>query len=228
MGNEEQKYLQKVLETNFPNEGPLTTEFEQKIAKLLNIKHAIATPNCTAAISLSLKALGVGHGDEVIVPDITFIATANAAEMCSATVVLVDIDPNTLNMDPKAFEKAITKKTKAVVPVHVTGRSCDMDAIMQIAKKHNIHVVEDAAEGFLSKYKGKCLGTIGETGCFSYSPNKTITTGQGGIIVTNDDKLNMAPRNDVILVPSLQVFPPSVIASTSATLSINSAKQSYY
>jgi perosamine synthetase len=188
IGSEEKKYINQVLDNNFPNEGPLTTKFEEQLTKLLGCRHVIATTSATAAMFLSLKALGVGYGDEVIVPDMTFISTANAVEMTGAKPVLADVD-KTLNIDPEAFSKAITEKTKAVMPVHVTGRAADVDAIMKIADENNIFVAEDAAEAFMSKHEGKCLGTFGKLGCFSFSPHKTITTGQGGAIAINDDTL---------------------------------------
>jgi perosamine synthetase len=193
IGPVEKKYMEQVLDNNFPNEGKLTTLFEEKISKLLGCKNAVAVPNGTCAMFLSLKALDIGHGDEVIVSDMTFIATANAVEMTGAKPVLVDVD-TTLNMDTNKFSEAITENTKAVMPVHVSGRGADMDRIMEIAQKRNIPVVEDAAEGFMSKHKGKYLGTFGKFGCFSFSPHKTITTGQGGLIVTDDDALAVRLR----------------------------------
>src|SRR3989338_5697838 len=119
----EQKYLIQALHNNFVNEGPLATQFEQAIARLVGAQYAVAAPNCTAAIFLCLKALGVGYGDEVIVPDMTFIATANAVDLTGAKPVLVDIDPATLNISPRAIDRAVTPRTKAIVPVHVTGRA---------------------------------------------------------------------------------------------------------
>ena len=186
---EDYRFVKTALDNNYINEGPLVTQFENEIATLLGVKYAVATNNGTIAIFLALKAAGIKRGDEVIVPDITFIATINAVDLLGAKPILVDIDPVTLAISPAAIERAITKKTKAIVPVHVTGRSADMTAIMKIAKKHNLRVIEDAAEALLSKYKGKFLGTIGDAGCFSFSPNKTISTGQGGIVVTNDKKI---------------------------------------
>ena len=135
-----------------------------------------------------------GVGDEVIVPDVTFIATANAVTLTGASPVLVDIDPRTLTLDPQRTERAITTRTKAIVPVHVSGRAADLGAIMDIAQRHGLLVVEDAAEAFLSKHDGKCLGTFGIAGCFSLSPNKTVTTGQGGLVVTDDDRLHVRLR----------------------------------
>jgi perosamine synthetase len=193
LGTEEQKYIKRVFDSNYPNEGELTSLFEQRICKLLGTKHAIAVTSGTTAIFLSLKALGIQHGDEVIVPDITFIATANAVQMCGATPVLVDIDQNAM-MSPNALVDAISPKTKAIIPVHVSGRAADMDSIIKISNSNGIPIVEDAAEAFMSKYGGKCLGTFGDVGCFSLSPNKTITTGQGGIIVTDDDDMNLRLR----------------------------------
>lgn len=189
IGSYEQKLIKKVLESHFPNEGKYTSEFEIEIGKLLNVKHVLAVTNATSAMFLSLKAFGIGHGDEVIVPDLTFIATANAVSMSGATVKLVDVNPQTLMLDVEQLKKTITKKTKAIIPVHVSGRAAEIVEIIKIAKQHNIVVVEDAAEAFMSKYKGKYLGTFGSTGCFSLTPAKTITTGQGGFVVTNDTRL---------------------------------------
>lgn len=181
--------VKRAFDANFVNEGPLTREFEEKLAKLVGAKYAVMTTSCTTAMYLALRAAGIKHGDEVIVPDITFIATANAVHQTGATPIFADIDPTTLNIDPASAERAITSKTRAIVPVHVTGRAADMAAIMTLAKKHNLFVLEDAAEALTSRYKNKFLGTIGDAGCYSFSPNKTMTTGQGGIIVTNSEEL---------------------------------------
>lgn len=194
IGEEEYKLIKKVLDNDFPNEGILATSFEKKIADLLEVKHAIAVTSGTIAIFLSLKALGIKQGDEVILPDLTFVATASAVDLCGAKPIFVDIDPVTLNISTDQLTKAITKKTKVVIPVHVSGRASDMDTIKSIAKDNNIYIVEDAAEALLSKHKGKYLGTFGDLGCFSFSPHKTITTGQGGMIVTNSDKLELRLR----------------------------------
>jgi perosamine synthetase len=190
----EHKLIKEVLESNYLNEGAVTEKFEAELARLLGVRHAIAVTSGTAAIYLSLYALGIGPGDEVIVPDLTFVATANAVTMCGAKVVLVDIDPETLNLDPAAFERAITPRTKAVIPVHVSGRGAALKPIMEIADARKIAVVEDAAEALLSQQGGRCLGTYGTFGCFSFSANKTITTGQGGLIVTNDDDYHVHLR----------------------------------
>ena len=188
VGEYEKVLLAEVLDSNFLNEGPKTIEFEKQIAKLLKVKYVLAVNNATSAMFLSLKALGIGHGDEVIVPDITFISTANAVEMTGARAVLVDVDPKTLTLSTHELKKAINKKTKAVIPVHVSGRAADIAKITSIAKAHKLFVVEDAAEALTSKHKGRFLGTFGEMGCFSLSPAKTIMTGQGGLIITSSKK----------------------------------------
>jgi len=185
----ESPLLHEVLESNFLNEGAVTEEFEKRIADKVGARYAVATTSCTTALSLSLMALGIGHGDEVIVPDMTFIATANAVTMTGAKVVLVDVDPATLSMNANSFEKAITSRTRAVIPVHVTGRAGSFASVMKMAEQYGIPVIEDAAEALGSKFNGKFLGTWGRAGCFSFSPNKTISTGQGGMIVTDDEKL---------------------------------------
>jgi len=169
-------------------------EFEQRLAGLLSVKHAVAVTSGTAALFLALKAVGVGPGDEVLVPDVTFIATANAVTLAGARPVLVDIDPDTLTLDPRATAAAVTPRTRALIPVHVSGRGADMAALLQVAGRYGLEVVEDAAEALLSFQGGKALGTIGRLGCFSFSPNKTITTGQGGLVVTDDDRLAVRLR----------------------------------
>ena len=194
MTGDEQTLIRHVLDSNYLNDGDITTRFEQEIARLVGAKYAVAVTSGTAALFLALAGLGVGSGDEVIVPDVTFIATANAVRLAGASPVLVDIDPATLNISPETLAKAITARTKAVIPVHVSGRGANMSAIMEIARKHDLHVIEDAAEAFMSALDDKYLGTFGHAGCLSFSPNKTITTGQGGMILTNDDALHSRLR----------------------------------
>ena len=188
-GAAEYDLVKQVLDSNYLNEGQVTQLFEERLASLLGTKHVVAVTSGTSAIFLALGGLGIGVGDEVIVPDMTFIATANAVTMTGARPVLVDVDSATLNMDPEALLRAITPRTKAVVPVHVSGRAANLAAIMEIARQHGLHVVEDAAEAFMSRLDSKCLGTFGIAGCISFSPNKTITTGQGGVVLTDDDNL---------------------------------------
>jgi len=189
MTGSELGFVKGVLDSNFLNDGKVTEEFAGRIAKLVDAKFGLGVTSGTSAIYLSLVALGIGHGDEVIVPDITFIATANAVSMACGTPVLVDVDLSTLNISVAALEAAITSKTKAVVPVHVSGRAAEIENIVRIARERGLAVVEDAAEAFCSRHNGRHLGTFGQTGCFSFSPNKVITTGQGGVIVTNDEAI---------------------------------------
>jgi perosamine synthetase len=187
-GGEERRVL-AVLRSNYLNDGDVTSEFEQCIATFLGADHAVATTSGTTAIFLALAALGVGPGDEVIVPDVTFIATANAVTLTGATPVLADVDPRTLTIDPDRVRAVISGRTRAIVPVHVSGRAADMSALSAVAEAHGLVVVEDAAEALLSARNGRFLGTLGAAGCLSFSPNKAITTGQGGMVVTNDGNL---------------------------------------
>jgi perosamine synthetase len=190
LGTEEQQLVAEVLNTNFINDGAYTTRFEQELAARVSCKYVIAVTSGTAALFLSLKAFDIGPGDEVIVPSLTFIATANAVSMCGATPILADIDPDTLNICPRSVEALITKRSKAIIPVHVSGRAANIPAIKTLAAQHNLILIEDAAEALMSKNYGQFLGTHGHTGCLSFSPMKTITTGQGGAILTNDARIH--------------------------------------
>ncbi len=181
--------IRAVLDANYLNDGDVTAAFERELARILGAKHVVAVTSGTVAIFMALVAVGVEAGDEVVVPDLTFIATANAVRLAGGTPVLVDIDPRTLLLDPAAFAAAITPRTRAVVPVHVSGRGARMGEIQEIAKRHGIAVVEDAAEAFGSKLGGRSLGLVGAAGAFSFSPNKTITSGQGGAVATDDDAI---------------------------------------
>ncbi len=194
VGPNEYGLVREVLDSNYLNDGEVTTKFENAIATLVGAKHAVATTSSTSALFLALAALGVGPGDEVLVPDMTFIATANAVALTGATPVLVDIDRSTLNMDPEACARAITAKTRAIMPVHVSGRAADLTAIGAIARQHGLPIVEDAAEALTSRAGGRALGTIGNAGCLSFSPNNTITTGHGGMVLTDDDALQVRLR----------------------------------
>jgi len=186
VGRVEYKYVKKVIESNYPNQGVFTKKFEKKISKILNVKYVVAVPSGTVAIYLALKALGIGKGDRVVVPNITFVATANAVEMTGAKVVLVDVDKKNLGISLDALKKIKNNnKIKAIIPVHISGRGSNIREIVRYAKKKNIKIVEDAAEAFFSKNE-IFFGTFGQIGCFSFSPNKIITTGQGGAIITND------------------------------------------
>lgn len=183
----ELEYISRALKTNHPNQGPMTKELEQKIAARLGAKHGVAVTSGTVAIFLALKAAGVGHGDEVIVPDLTFIATANAVRLAGAEPVFVDVEAERMTLDPAKLAAAVTPRTKAVIPVHITGRPAFMAEILAFAKAHDLSVIEDAAEALFSKHDGKFLGTFGLAGCFSFSAMKLLSTGQGGMVVTNDD-----------------------------------------
>jgi len=186
----ELKYLTQVVESTYVTENKLTKEFEDRIKKLTGAKHAIAVCNGTAALFCCLKALDIGPGDEVIVPNLTFIATANAVIMAGATPVLCDIQRQDLSFNLEKLESCITSKTKAIMPVHLYGFSADMDEISKIANKHDIKIIEDAAQGVGVHYKGTHTGTIGDMGVLSFYGNKTITCGEGGIILTDDDELS--------------------------------------
>jgi perosamine synthetase len=170
-------------------QGPKVREFEEKWCAFTGARHSIAVTSCTTALHLSLAALGFGPGDEAIVPAFTWIATANVVEHLGGRVVFCDIDPVTFNIDVGQIESLITPKTKAILPVHLFGLAADMDALNTIARKHGLWVVEDAACGFGSRYHGRHVGTLGHTGCFSFHPRKAITTGEGGMITTDDAAL---------------------------------------
>ncbi len=181
--------LKTVLDSNFINEGNLTRAFEKKISKLLKVKHVVTCTSGTIAIFLSLKAIGVKRDDEVLIPNLTFPATANAVSLAGAKPILVDVDKNNLLISLEDLIKKISRNTKAIIPVHTSGRGSNIREIMKIAKNKKIPVIEDAAEAFMSKFGGKFYGTFGEVGCFSFAPNKILTTGQGGIVVTNKKKI---------------------------------------
>ena len=167
----------------------LVEKFEKEFAEYCGSKYAIACVNGSVSLRLALIACGVRPGDEVIVPPYSFIATASVVIEANCVPVFVDIDPLTYNIDPSKIEAAITKRTKAIIPVHFAGQACDMDRIMEIAKKHNLFVIEDAAHAHGGEYKGKKLGSIGHAGSFSFQSSKNLNSGEGGLVVTDDDKL---------------------------------------
>jgi len=182
--------IKRVLEGTVFIGGKEVEEFEKEVAQFCGVKYAIGLNSGTDALFLSLKAIGVGPGDEVITTPFTFIATAGVVANCGAKPVFVDIDPRTFNIDSSKIEGAITGKTKAILPVHLFGQMADMDEIMAIAKKHNLFVIEDAAQAIGAEYKGKKAGTIGDLGCFSFFPSKNLGAyGDGGMVVTNSDEL---------------------------------------
>lgn len=163
--------------------------FEKTFAEYIGVNYAISLPSCTSGLHLALLALGIGEGDEVIVPEITWIATAAPLKYVAATPVFVDVENDTWCISPESIEKAITKRTKAIIPVDLYGNIPNMDKIWAIAKKYNLHVIEDAAEAIGSLYAGKKSGSLGDIGVFSFHGSKTMTTGEGGMLVTNDEKL---------------------------------------
>jgi perosamine synthetase len=169
--------------------GPYIEKFEKGFAKYLGVKHAISVANGTTALHLALHALGIGRGDEVIIPDLTFAATAHAVMQTGGTPVLVDVEMDTWCLDPRAVERAVSPKTVAIMPVHLFGHPADMDAINAIASQHNLLVVEDAAEAHGAEVNGRKVGSLGNVGAFSFYGNKVITTGEGGMLTTDDDDL---------------------------------------
>lgn len=189
LGNE-LKYVTDAVQTGWiSSAGKYVTEFEQRFAAYCGCKYGVAVCNGTVALHLALVALGIGKGDEVIIPDFTMIATAFAVCYTGATPVFVDADPDTWNIDTTKIEEKITPRTKAIIPVHLFGLMCDMDAINAIAKKHNLKVLEDAAEAHGAEYKGRRAGSCSDLAAFSFFANKNITTGEGGMVVTNDEEL---------------------------------------
>lgn len=189
MGNE-RKYLNDCIDTNWLTwQGKYVREFEERFAEYIGIDYASSTCNATVALHVALLALGIGPGDEVIVPTLTYIASVNSIVYCGANPVFADSLPDTWQIDPTDVKRKITEKTKAIMAVHIYGHPCDMDLLKEIADQHNIALIEDAAESFGSKYNGKHTGTIGDIGVFSFFGNKTITTGEGGMVVTNNKTL---------------------------------------
>jgi perosamine synthetase len=188
-GNEE-KYVIECIRTGWiSSKGKFVDQFEEKFASYVGVRHAIAVSSGTAALHLALVALDIQPGDEIIMPTFTMIACANVAKYLGAKPVLVDSEISTWNIDPNKIKERITDKTKAIMVVHIYGHPADMDPIMKIAKKYGLYVIEDAAEAHGAEYKGKKVGSIGDIGCFSFYANKIITTGEGGMVVTNDDSI---------------------------------------
>ncbi|UCD54952.1 MAG: LegC family aminotransferase [Candidatus Omnitrophota bacterium] len=189
IGRLEKDYLSETIDSGFVSTfGPYISKFEEEMAKYMGAKKAVSTQSGTAALHVALYELGIGKGDEVIVPALTFIATVNPVIYVGAKPVFADVDIKTWNISPSEIEKRITKKTKAVIPVHFYGNPCDMNEIMDIAKRHNLYVIEDATESLGAKYDERYAGTFGDLSCFSFNGNKTITTGGGGMVAGNDEK----------------------------------------
>jgi perosamine synthetase len=190
------RYVSEAMQSGWISSvGPAVTLFEKRWADYLGVRHAITTSSGTTALHLSLVTLGIGAGDEVIVPDFTMIATVCAVLYTGASPVFVDCDPDTYTIDPVLIASAITSKTKAILPVHIYGHSANMDPILALAAAHGLFVIEDAAEAHGATYKSRFCGSIGNIGCFSFYGNKIITTGEGGMLVTDDDSLAARARS---------------------------------
>jgi perosamine synthetase len=186
LGTEEYESIKDCFDANWITEGPKSKEFLDNLKDLIGCKYAVLAPNGTLALYLALRSLGIGPGDSVIVPNFTFIATANAVEMVGATPIFVDIAPD-LQLDPKKI--IIDSTTKAIIPAHIFGFTANMEAICKIAEENNLKIVEDAAQAIGIKRNGKHCGTFGDVGCFSFFADKTITTGEGGLVVTDDEDI---------------------------------------
>ena len=189
IGNES-AYVMECLQSSWiAAGGPFVDRFEQEFAKYLKCGYAVSANSGTSALHLALLALGIKRGDEVIVPTLTYVASANAVAYCGGTPVFVDSVRPSFGMDPACVEAAITPRTKAIMPVHLYGHPADMQPLLEIAQRYGLHVVEDAAEAIGTTYRGKAAGTLGTCGAFSFFGNKTLTTGQGGMVTTNDPDL---------------------------------------
>jgi len=188
LGGHELEYVTNCIKTNWiSSKGSYLVEFEEKFSRFCNANHGIATSSGTTALHLALVALGIGKNDEVIMPTLTMIASANPVIFAGAIPVFVDSEPHTWNIDVSAIEERITDKTKAIMPVHIYGHPVDMDPLLKLSKKHNLFVVEDAAEAHGAEYRGNVVGCLGDVGCFSFYTNKIVTTGEGGMAITNND-----------------------------------------
>ncbi len=181
--------LRKVISSTYISENDATKEFEEMLRKITGAKYAIAYANGTLGLAASLMVLGIGPGDEVIVPDLTFIATANAVILAGATPVICDINESGWQISPASLRSKISSKTKAIIPVHLYGQSAEMDEIMAIAKEHKIYIIEDAAESIGTTYKNKHVGTIGDIGMISFYANKIVTSAEGAVMLTEDENL---------------------------------------
>ena len=181
--------MREPLRSGLLTQGANVQEFEERFASYVGTKYAVAVNSCTAALHVALECIGIGRGDEIIVPSNTFVATANAALYCGAKPVFAEIDPSTFNMDPQDVKNRINDRTRAIIPVHIAGQPCDMKSIMEIAGAYNLYVIEDAAHAHGSIYNGKKCGSFGTANCFSFYPTKVMAGAEGGILTTNDEKV---------------------------------------
>ena len=189
ISNDDKRIVNTALDQTMLTFGPQLEKFESDFSKYTKAKYAIAVSNCTAALHLSLKVLGIKENDEVIKPDLTFVADANAILACNAKPTIVDINKNNFFLSISNLKKNITKKTKAIIPVHIYGQVCNIDEVLDVAKANNLKVVEDCAHAIGTFHKSKHVGTIGNTGCFSFYPTKNITTAEGGMVITNSKNI---------------------------------------
>jgi len=189
IGEEEYEAIKDCFDTKWLTEGPKAKEFNTALCKLLGVEYGVFAPNGTLALYLGLRALGLGPGDEVIVPDFTFIASANAVEMAGATPVFVDINLEDLQININGCKNALTERTKAIMPVHMYGMATNMDEVTSFAAENNLFIIEDAAQALGVKWKGKSCGSFGDVACFSFFADKTLTTGEGGFVTTNNEKI---------------------------------------
>lgn len=187
--DDELQEIKKVLDSGWVAQGPEVKKFEEDVTKYLGVKYAIAVTNGTSALHLALRGLNIDNDDSVLVADFTFPATGHAVLYCGASPIFVDVEYNTYNIDPTLLERNINSTTKAIIPVHTFGQCCKMDEILEVANKYNLKVIEDAACAFGAKYKNKFAGTIGDVGCFSFHARKGITTGEGGMVITNNKEV---------------------------------------
>ncbi|MBI5853936.1 MAG: DegT/DnrJ/EryC1/StrS family aminotransferase [Nitrospirae bacterium] len=188
IGPEEIDSVVATLRSGWLTTGARVKEFEQEFSAVIGAQHAIAVNSCTAALHLALEAIGLQEGDEVLVPTMTFAATAEVVTYFKAKPVLIDCTPDTFNIDPDKIEAALTARTKAIIPVHFAGHPCEMDKILAIARAHNLRVIEDAAHALPARYRGKMVGTIGDSTCFSFYATKNMTTGEGGMVTTDNSE----------------------------------------
>ena len=189
ISSDDKRIVNTALDQTMLTFGPQLEKFESDFSKYTKAKYAIAVSNCTAALHLSLKALGIKENDEVIIPDLTFVADANAILACNAKPTIVDINKNNFFLSISNLKKNITKKTKAIIPVHIYGQVCNINEVLDVAKANNLKVVEDCAHAIGTFHKSKHVGTIGNTGCFSFYPTKNITTAEGGMVITNSKNI---------------------------------------
>ena len=193
---EEQALIKALRSKHLRGDGPCTQRVQAYMEEWLDVEHVLLTTSCTHALEMAMLVLGISPGEEVIMPSFNFVSSANAAVLAGADPVFAEVSPETMNLDPEDVERRITERTKAIVPVHYAGVACDMDAILEIADRYDLYVVEDAAQGVDAYYDGEPLGTMGDIGCYSFHDTKNITCGEGGAFMTNDPEI--AHRAEIV------------------------------